>query len=197
MGAMIKWMCDAVQPYSTISNQQFQEFIKVLQPKFSMPSEKTIRVKYIPRLYNQVQFFVKCTINEGLESYSITTDAWTSSSQESYLSVTIHYISKDLERKMAVLRAVPFNVSHTSEAILEQISSILQDWGLPAPAAAVRDSASNMVKALKDMNGVPCYIHTLQLVIKHSVLKQKQLATTIKKSRAIVKKLRTPLGKWK
>ena len=89
---------------------------------------------------------------------------------------------------------MPANYSHTAEALQEDIKNILIAWGLKEPVVILRDNAANISKALEGMNGVPCFIHTLQLVVKHSILKQKQVANIIKKSRNLVKKLRKPAG---
>ena len=44
---------------------------------------------------------------------SITTDLWSSIAQDSYLSLTAHFIISNHERQQACLRAVPFDGSHT------------------------------------------------------------------------------------
>ena len=141
-----------------------------------------------------MQYHIKEVIGQEMLHFALTTDAWTSAQQESLLSVTLHIITHDLTRKVAILRAMPSNYSHTAEALKADIKNVLMAWGLKDPVVILRDSAANISKALEDMDGVPCFIHTLQLVIKHSVLKQKQVSNVITKSRNLVKKLRKPAG---
>ena len=186
---------NAFQPYSAVGNESLKKWLKGLQPKFDLPSEKTVRVKMIPELYDKVQFFIKEILERDLKECAITTGAWTSSQQDSLMSVTVHFVTPEVDRKMAVLRALPFNKAHTSDVIKDQICRVLHDWGLPTPIVVLRDSAANISKAVRDMNGIPCYIHTVQLVVKHSQFKQSAVKSLIQKSRKLVKKLRTPLGK--
>ena len=191
---MVIWICDSMNPYKTVANEPFKVWIESLQPKFDMPSEKLIRTKIIPELYQKMQYFIKGIIGREMLEFAFTTDAWTSSQQESLLSITVHIVTRDLTRKVAILRTMPANYSHTAEALQEDIKNILIAWGLKEPVVILRDNAANISKALEGMNGVPCFIHTLQLVVKHSILKQKQVANIIKKSRNLVKKLRKPAG---
>ena len=168
--------------------------IRDLEPKFVIPSEKTVRTKLIPIYYQKVQYFVLKSV-QGIRDYAITTDAWTSSQQECFLSFTVHYIDESLNRKMIVVRTIPFNKSHTAHKIKEKINETIRNWHFQQdPAVILRDSASNVVKAFQDMNGIACTIHTLQLVLKHSIIKDTKLAALAKKARAIVKNLRKPKG---
>lgn len=192
--AMVKWIVESLQPYKTINHPSFQEFVQTLQPKFEVPSEKYLRVKVIPEIYHQVQFFLKEILANDMVTYAITTDSWTSAQQESFLSITVHMNTKDTTRKIAVIRTMPVNYSHTAFALKEELAGIIASWGLPRPSVILRDSAANISKALEDMSGVACFLHTLQLVVKHSVFKQKQVAITLVKCSKLVKKLRKPAG---
>ena len=125
--------------------------------------------------------------------YAITTDIWSSQTQDSFMSVTLHYINKDLKRKIVVLRIMPYNTQHTADSIKKNISNILKDWELPAPIIFLRDSASNVTKALA--NSLPCLCHTLQLVIKHGILEEDDVCALCKKCKKVTKKLRSQKGR--
>ena len=61
---------------------------------------------------------------------SITTDVWSSVAQDSYISLTCHYISADFERQQVCLHAAPFNDRHTGEHIATMLTNCLQSWNL-------------------------------------------------------------------
>ena len=190
----MSWICDNMVPYSIVQNARFRAMIRNLQPKFTIPSEKTVRTKLIPQFYQKLQYFVLQTV-KNITNYAIITDAWTSSQQECFLSFTVHFIDEKLQRKMIVLRTIPFNKSHTAHHIRELVIETLGNWNFQShPFAVLRDSASNVVKAFKEMNGIACTIDTIQLVLKHSLLRDVKLSALAKKARAIVKKLKNPKG---
>ncbi len=64
---LMNWVCDSLQPYSVVENEQFKVLVESLQPKFSVPSEKVIRQTMIPRLYRQVQYDLKQELLKLLE----------------------------------------------------------------------------------------------------------------------------------
>jgi hypothetical protein len=57
--------------------------------------------------------------------FSVTTDLWSSVSQDSFLSLTAHFISREYEWKQACLHALPFNASHTSPEVAAVITNNL------------------------------------------------------------------------
>ena len=206
MKSLVYWICDAIQPYGVVENEQFKTFIHTIQPKFSLPSEKVLRQNLLPKLYKKVQFKLLSELNKQLEvtetegtvkslPFSITTDIWSSQARDSYMSVTLHFVTRLFKRKMLVLRALPYNVSHTGDSIKENVLKVLKDWGLGEFAAILRDSAANVVKAFLDMLALACVCHTLQLVVNHSVLAQSGIKLMYKRAKAVVKRLRTPKGK--
>ncbi|KAL5266542.1 hypothetical protein ACHWQZ_G003796 [Mnemiopsis leidyi] len=52
-----------------------------------------------------------------------------------------------------------------------------------------------MRKACRSLNGLRCFLHILNLIIKNSVFVQASVKKVIKKMLYLVKKMRTPLGK--
>ena len=150
-------------------------------------------------MYKKVQYEIYESVNRCLSaensSYAITTDIWSSRSLDSYMSVTIHY-TDGYDRKLAILRCFPYNTAHSAASIKAQMKRIISDWNLPPqPVAVVRDGASNVTKALSDMNGVSCFPHTLARVVLHSTLAQSGVKLLKSKSKTLIKRLRTPKGK--
>ena len=110
------WLCDSMQPCTTVENSLCKNFVTGLNKRFTIPSEKYLRTSVLPSLYNKVQYAVRCKLRELMKDtyFSITCDVWSSVALDSYFGVTLHFITKDFERKMVVLRCLPYNASHTS-----------------------------------------------------------------------------------
>jgi hypothetical protein len=99
----------------------------------------------------------------------VTTDLWSSVAQDSYLSLTLHFINADYQYQQACLHALPFNDSLTGGEIASIITNCLQVWDVFEKLhVIVRDNGSNFVAGLHDggLPNIPCLAHTLQLVIK-------------------------------
>ena len=75
-----------------------------------------------------------------------------------------------------ILEVCPFPGSHT---IVEMISKLFEGWKIDKTRvhAVVRDNAANMVAGVRlcGLSAVSCVIHTLQLVVKDSILVQRSV----------------------
>ena len=125
---LAEWICDSLLPYTTVENKRFNVFVNNLNHKFDVPSEKVLRQRIIPDIYRLVQYKIMELLHDSLgDSCSATTDIWTSKSQHAFISFTLHFINKGGERKAAVLRCFPYDVSHTSESIGKTLRMIVSD----------------------------------------------------------------------
>ena len=207
---MGEWLCNAVLPYTVASDDCLLAFLNRLNKKFTPPSEKKLRQNIIPDIYARVKREVQTILKDAVEIFSATTDIWSSKSQNSFLSFTLHFVNSEWKRKSCVLQCLPFDDSHTGETIATSLASIVTSWGLNGMIhVMVRDNAQNMVKAMA-INGwtdAGCFLHTLNLVVNHSIFVQsgvkammsraKKLVTYIRcspKASAILKKHQNELG---
>lgn len=63
------------------------------------------------------------------QSLALTTDSWASRATESYLTVTVHYIS-NWELKSAVLQTCPLYEIHRSAHLAEELTNVVNgSWG--------------------------------------------------------------------
>ena len=62
--------------------------------------------------------------------FSATTDMWTSAANDSYMTITIHFISSDWELNSFCLETVPLFTDHTGQNIADAILDILENWNL-------------------------------------------------------------------
>ena len=80
----------------------------------------------------------------------MTTDGWTSRANESYLSLTVHYIDKEwiLQNHLLGTRHCPH--PHTGENLAIELADMLKAWNLSVAqlSAATTDNAANIVLAM-------------------------------------------------
>ena len=104
-----------MMPAYTVYGKGFRKPMDILEPEYEVPSHQTI-TQQINKMYREV----KAAIIEDLHNVNDvakTTDARTSLATETNITLTIHYIIKDWQRKSAVLDTSGLDESHSAENI--------------------------------------------------------------------------------
>ena len=116
------------------------------------------------------------------EYVAITSDGWTSTTTESYMTITCHFIVEG-ELFNRVLQTRAMEERHTAVNLAKHLRTSTGDWGLEGKVVAcVHDNAANMVLAnesMLDWESVPCFSHTLQLAVNDG-LKANAIARLIR-----------------
>ena len=88
-------------------------------------------------MYQKVYLKVKDSVSSA-SHVSITNDVSSSVAQDSYLSLTCHYITGDLSQHQQVcLHAAPFNDHHTGEHIAAMINKYFHSWNITSKVHVV------------------------------------------------------------
>ena len=119
-------------------------------------------------MYGEVKGVVEKGLND-ISDVAITTDAWTSLATESYVTVMVHYITKEWQMKSAVLDTSELDERHSAENLAIRLELVKADWNLEGKIrVCVRDNAFNQAAArrlIDDWEDLPCFAHTLQLAV--------------------------------
>ncbi|KAJ8891129.1 hypothetical protein PR048_010643 [Dryococelus australis] len=133
----------------------------------------------IPAMYHKCVSRLKSELAEDPEevkSVAFTCDSWTSKVNQNYLSLTIHYVTKQWEYK-----------SHTLNGLLKIFDGIPNDDSVCI--FYVTDNRKNFVSAAvgtPSWTHMQCLAHTLQLCIKDSKNETPGVDKMLSKARAIV-----------
>ena len=185
-----KWIVLSNNPFSSTEVESFIELLNTLEPMYNIPGRLRMKNIITGDLYTSVEAQVAEIV--ATSAYiSMTTDLWTCDhAKHAYISLTAHCIFPNFTRQCIVLNAEPFPESHTSENITEYITKMIEEYDIPRYKVncIVSDNAPNMLKGIKDSGyqGLPCFAHTIQLVINKSVFQQATVKDLLKKSKAIV-----------
>ena len=160
---------DAV-PLSTVDRPGFRFMVSKLNPRYQLPSRRHFSDSEIPSLYSHVRDNVVAPMLKQAKFYAATTDMWTSSSNDSYITVTVHFISSNWDLQSFCLHTVPVFTDHTGQNTADAITDILDNWGLSRNdlVATTTDSGSNIVSAFRILSAlrISCFGHNLDLGIK-------------------------------
>ena len=108
--------------------------------------------------------------------YCITTDMWSSRAKQSYIAVTIHYLTDSFDMRSYLLETKEFPEVHTGDMIAESLQQILTEWELDPGKllAATTDNGSNIALALRKLGWtrISCFSHTVEkALVLHSTAK--------------------------
>lgn len=183
--ALIKLLTGKVLPLSLLDNTLFKDFIKLLDPRYTLPSRNSV-VKMISVKKTQMEEKLKRDIIES-KGIAVTHDGWTSINTESYGTVTAHFIDKEWRLKSAVLETRKIVGSHTGEAIAENLRRAQKEWSLPSQPTATTDNAANEIKAFEHLQWTRfgCFGHRINLAVKKA-LSIPELSKMLSKGRKLV-----------
>lgn len=114
-----------------VDDPEFRYMVNVLDPSMHVPVRNTVKRRLV-----SVEKNVRVALRKQLEDVwdavpSLTTDHWTSSTNEGYASFTIHYVSKAWILESVSLGVIPFARPHTAIRVAELTEGIRKDLGWP------------------------------------------------------------------
>lgn len=145
--------------------------MSVLEPGYTCPSRKQIS-KLLQQKAQAARTELKKELADVKSNVALTTDIWSSSATEAYITVTLHYLNENWKLCSYVLETSEFSDRHTSANIAERLTEIASQYcSCNKVSAVVHDNAANMVASLrilrdeKGWEGIRCSAHTLQLCL--------------------------------
>ena len=103
--------------------------LKVLDPKYVVPSRKIFSDVALPQLYNSTRQRIAKELEE-VSFYSATTDLWPSRTMQPYMSLTVHFIINDWTLRSICLQTAYFPEDHTGEIIAQGLRDAYKSWNL-------------------------------------------------------------------
>ncbi|CAH2103396.1 unnamed protein product [Euphydryas editha] len=188
------------QPFRVVEDRGFRELISFAFPNYTIPSRKFFSNNMLPAIFEKTKADLKEKVLAEVQSVCLTLDVWSTSTNDSMLAVTGHYIKEeDFELKSFLLDCVPLTENHTAKNLAEAIKVISDDWRVTDKILlAVTDNGNNIKSAIEKELGwkhFPCYTHTLNLAVNDS-LKEKEITDIIAKIKGIVRHFKHSNVAW-
>lgn len=157
-------------PIYTVEKLGFQQQLHHFNPKYHLPSRNFFMYTEIPRIYNDTRDLIIQHLGEK-PFYSCTTDLWTCRTADTFMSVTLQYITKSWELQSWCLGCCGLNTDHTAESLKEAFEEKLEDWNLDIVrmSGITTDNATNNKKAFEDYPWIPCFGHNLHLAVNKAL----------------------------
>ncbi|CAL4069097.1 unnamed protein product [Meganyctiphanes norvegica] len=123
-------------------------------------------------MYHSTSFKVRSKLDKA-DRHSVTTDGWTSLANESYISLTCHYINDEFKLESLVLQTKHMPQSHTAENLLSELETMIKFWNLDTnkKPCFLTDNAKNICKAvnLGNFPHIGCFAHTMNLAVNKAL----------------------------
>ena len=167
-----KWIAKDCRPINIVEDKGLAEVLQVASRDafYKPPSRGTVMTK-IHDLYKTEK--KKKEEDLAVADYvALTGDHWTSVSNNNYLGVTAHHITKTWELKSFALTTMKTEERHFAEACAEQFLTVARKWEIEGKVTTIgTDSARNMIAAarLLTFEHMPCIAHILQRSITVSL----------------------------
>lgn len=179
-------------PLSSTEKDGFVYFMKKVLPLYKVPSRKTV-TKLICSKYDVLSAHVKSKLSL-VEHITITTDVWTDTlNTKSFLGITVHFMSLcKLKLESITLGVLELDDRHTTVHIAEWLNSAFDTWGINKSQIflVVTDNGANIKNAIYTCFGknkhLPCFAHTLNLVIQNALDKTEHIVHLIDKVKHLV-----------
>ncbi|XP_064463311.1 zinc finger BED domain-containing protein 6-like [Ornithodoros turicata] len=168
---LVKLIVEEYHPFSLVEGEHFKQFVYALNPNYRLPTRKPLSSTLLPQLHAKVAEQVRMHLRSAT-AVCLTTDGWTSMTNESYIGLTAHFIDENCEVKSYLLDCFSYNERHTAENIASELQKVVTEWDIQNKiCAAVSDSAANVTAAIRacGWRHNPCFAHVLNLVVQAGV----------------------------
>lgn len=175
-----------LQTPKLVEEEGFQHFMKALNPTTDAAlSASGIRQELV-NMYHSTKRKVKNAVINAKDPV-LSAELWISSKEESFLTVTCHFIDKKWELKSYILDTAQLLGEHTAENVHCQLRRISTEWEIMKKIQVAVVNVDGMKKANPNSNWmyIPCFSHTLNKVIQE-VVQSPDWKYLLKKCRHIV-----------
>ena len=140
------------QPFTTVERPECKALIAKLSPRYVIPSRKHFVEHEIPQLYREVKENIVQRLQEA-EFFAVTTDLWTSNSNNPFMSFTVHFIDSNWDFQSLCLDTVSLFEDHTGQNIADAFEEVLGNWNLCSSrlVTTTTDNGTNYVAAFTSL----------------------------------------------
>lgn len=149
-------LCRGNFPLSFVEDPANIDFYEAACPRMTLKSRNCFAQYKIPLVYQNIKRGVDHLLETDLTDVlqaAITTDAWTSRNNDSYISLTLTYIDRHFDLKNFVLKCTEFSTKHNAINIGKKVDEMVAETPGLANCdniVCVSDAAPNMIAGMKN-----------------------------------------------
>lgn len=170
-------------PFRAVENPYWRDLCKLQNPKFLLPSARTIRRRLDDHLEQWETSVLADLPKSGKVSLSL--DCWSSSTRMSFMAIKAHYITDDWKLAEELIGFEPLTGVHSGQELASVVNNILEKRKLSERVISITtDNASSNGTMVSELNSylkeaienqrfldgkviqMPCLAHVIQLAVK-------------------------------
>jgi len=114
-------------PLSIMESNDFKAFVESLNINYKIASRRHFTYQTLPAVYEKARMKQRTSL-ATCTYVSFTTDTWTSTSIDSYMAITVHFVDETTTFRSFLLDIIPFSMSHTAENLKEMFSNVMSHY---------------------------------------------------------------------
>ena len=120
------------QPFSMVKNEGFQRLMKLVAPKYVLPSHRYFAETVLTNMYECLHVKMDEVVASSCEFQSLTTDEWSADNAPgvALLSQTMHWVDEKVNRRYAMLHAQNLEAAYTGDYLAQVATDMLAGWHL-------------------------------------------------------------------
>ena len=135
-----------LSPMVFIESSSLLRFLKFVEPEFKLPYRQTTTLRLLAK--DALSARIKDDMSTRAIDIAITTDIWTSITNEDHMSFTASYLTPQWINMNVVLDSINICKWHTLEHILTKLGEIARIWNISKKiVACMHDGTSNCKEA--------------------------------------------------
>ncbi|KAL0492041.1 hypothetical protein AKO1_000739, partial [Acrasis kona] len=173
--ALVQWIISTNQPFNTVENKAFRDLFRACGIEVPILSRITLKSQ-VEQEYNQVMDTLRIVL-QSANTVSISTDAWTNSSNLPFLGIVVHWIDDDFNYQERVLDFARLIGKHSGENMAHVIAKSLKHVGIEDKLFAITgDNAGNNLTLASEIEKlipqftkdhfVRCLAHVINLCVQ-------------------------------
>ena len=168
---LVKWIAESLRPFSIVEDEGFKEFAEFLcnvNGRFVIPSRFKL-TKDLSKMSSLITKKMKEMMKRDMKYFSASTDIWSSRRMDSFMALTLHYVTDKFRMVNFTLEVAELHGRHTGNFIKDELTKYFDFWGLNKQNLVYmsRDNGSNIVKACREweIQHFGCIGHCLHLIV--------------------------------
>ncbi|GES78174.1 zinc finger BED domain-containing protein 4-like [Rhizophagus clarus] len=121
---LTEFLIDDMQPLYVLKNEGFINLVKILDPYYTLSSDKYVK-KLITKVYNNSKQELIKLFGNTIKFCLITTDLWTGRDRQGYIGITCSFINNEFELQEIMLAYQYMEYPHTSQNIARTIMNLI------------------------------------------------------------------------
>lgn len=168
-------------PLEITEDTNFQDFVKVLNPDFHVPSKSEMRSLFLS-VYTEKEKKLRSTLDSA-DDIVLTCELW-SANTEDYLTVGSHFVDSCGKLRSYVLRTVCLFGDKSAANIQKSLSAIMKEWNVTERVHSVVRAGVPQLEKNKFIQ-MPCFADTLNVVFE-DLMTDDELSNVLRKCRDIL-----------